>query len=180
MITYNLLKLGNPLLRKTSDPIDQKEFNTPHLKILADTLFHALEIEKGVGLAAPQIGINKRAIVFGMNKHPVFTKIPKIPFTILFNPSYEPISELCVEEYEGCLSVGVLRAKVSRYKTIVYRGYDIEGRLIEREVSDLHARVVQHECDHLEGIIFLDKISDHHTMGFPEELAAAGLLPSME
>ena len=135
-----------------------------------------LEAENGLGLAAPQIGISKRALVFGMDKHPVHTQIPAIPFTILFNPSYEPISEECAEEYEGCLSVGTLRGKVSRYRHIRYRGYDVNGQLIEREVSDLHARVLQHEYDHLEGVIFLDKVTDMNSLGFHDELLRSGEL----
>ncbi len=171
-----IVLLGNPLLRQKAEAIREEEFGTQELKALEKTLFEMLEAENGLGLAAPQIGISKRALVFGMDKHPVHTQIPAIPFTILFNPSYEPISEECAEEYEGCLSVGTLRGKVSRYRHIRYRGYDVNGQLIEREVSDLHARVLQHEYDHLEGVIFLDKVTDMNSLGFHDELLRSGEL----
>ena len=113
-----------------------------------------------------------------MKQHPIYTELAPIPFTALFNPSFEPLSDVIEEGYEGCLSVGQLRGKVPRYKTIGYRGYDANGNLIEREVSDLHARVVQHEFDHLDGVIFLDKVTDHSSLGFHEELIRSGALPS--
>ncbi|MDP1604710.1 MAG: peptide deformylase [Legionella sp.] len=171
-----IILLGNPLLRQISQPITEEEFGTPELKQLEQELFAMLQAEKGLGLAAPQIGISKRALVFGMDQHPVHTHLPAIPFTILFNPTYEPLSDECVEEYEGCLSVGTLRGRVSRYKHIRYRGYDTNGQLMEREVSDLHARVLQHEYDHLDGIIFLDKVIDFNSLGFHDELVKAGAL----
>jgi peptide deformylase len=143
-------------------------------------LFEMLEAENGLGLAAPQIGISKRALVFGMDKHPVRTHLPAIPFTILFNPSYEPISDECTEDYEGCLSVGSLLGKVSRFKHIRYRGYDVNGQLIEREVSDLHARVLQHEYDHLDGVIFLDKVTNVNSLGFHDELVRTGELKARQ
>lgn len=169
-----VIQLGNPLLRKISEPILSDEFGTLELKTLENNLFEVMAFEKGLGLAAPQIGINKRAIVFGMEKHPVDGDRPVIPYTVLFNPSYEPTSDICIEDYEGCLSVGKLRGKVLRYKSICYRGYDADGNLIEREVSDLHARVVQHEFDHLNGVIFLDKVTNTSSLGFHEELIQSG------
>jgi peptide deformylase len=176
METSKVILLGNPLLRLKSEAIGDEEFGSAALKQIETELFEVMKVEQGLGLAAPQIGINKRAIVFGMEKHPVHTHLPMIPFTMLFNPSYIPIADECVEDYEGCLSVGALRGKVSRYKTIRYRGYDVEGQLIEREVSDLHARVFQHEYDHLDGVIFLDKITNVNSLGFHDELVRSGEL----
>lgn len=176
MEPYNITRLGNPSLRETSELISKEAFGTAELKQLEQRLFEVMKSEGGLGLAAPQIGINKRAIVFGMEQHPVHTNLPSIPFTVLFNPSFEPMSDVCVEDYEGCLSVGILRGKVSRYQSIRYRGYDAEGQLIEREVSDLHARVLQHEYDHLEGVIFLDKVTDVNSLGFHDELVRIGEL----
>lgn len=175
MDSYTVIQLGNPLLRMISESVEDNLFGSAELKKLESILFRTLEKEHGLGLAAPQIGINKRAIVFGLEHHPVSAPIP---FTLLFNPSFEPLSDEIEEAYEGCLSVGQLRGKVPRYKSIGYRGYDAEGRLIEREVSDLHARVVQHEYDHLEGIVFLDKMTDYSSLGFHEELIRSGALPS--
>ncbi len=176
MEQYNIVRLGNPTLRLKSEAISEEEFGTSELIQLEQQLFNVMKAENGLGLAAPQIGVNRRAIVFGMEKHPIHTHLPAIPFTILFNPSWEPMSDERVEDYEGCLSVKDLRGKVSRYKFIRYRGYDVNGQLIEREVSDLHARVLQHEYDHLEGVIFLDKVTDTSSLGFHEELVHAGKL----
>ncbi|EHL30531.1 peptide deformylase [Legionella drancourtii] len=170
----DVVLLGNPTLRMVSKPIDDEEFGTLDLNQLSERLFHMMKIKNGLGLAAPQIGINKRAIVFGMDNHPVKKHLPPIPYTILFNPIFESTSDFIEEEYEGCLSVGDLRGKVPRHKNIIYRGYDVDGNLIEREASDLHARVVQHETDHLNGIIFLDKVTNHQSLGFHNELIKSG------
>jgi peptide deformylase len=169
--TINIVKIGNPLLRKKSIDIQDAEFGTLELKMLAEQLFKAMDAEKGIGLAAPQIGINKRAIVFGMNNNTF-----SIPYTVLFNPSFRPTSDEIIEDYEACLSVGLLHGKVPRFRSIYYQGYDIEGVLVQREASDLHARVVQHEIDHLDGIVFLDKVTNHESLGFYDELMAAGLI----
>ncbi|KTC65685.1 polypeptide deformylase (plasmid) [Legionella adelaidensis] len=176
MSNYDILQIGNPILRKISTPIQTHEFGTEELKKLSDLLFKILIEHKGVGLASPQIGINKRAIVFGMKQHPIHKHLPSIPYTVLFNPSYTPISDTIIENYEGCFSVGELRGKVPRFKSICYRGYDFEGNFVEREVSDLHARVVQHEYDHLEGILFIDKIQNFASLGFKDELLKSGEL----
>ena len=180
MKQYDVVMLGNPLLRQKAEPIYENEFGSSDLKELEQTLFHAMKAENGLGLAAPQVGISKRALVFGMDKRPVHSQRPSIPMTALFNPSYEPLSNECVTDYEGCISVGSLRCKVSRFQHILYRGYDANGQLIEREATDLHARVFQHEYDHLEGIIFLDRVSDVNSLGFHEELVRAGQLRTEE
>jgi peptide deformylase len=175
MNSYKVIKLGNPLLRIVSEPIPEDVFGTEDLKNMEFLLFKILAREEGLGLAAPQIGINQRALVFGMENNPI--RGEDIPYTILFNPSFEPLTDIIEEQYEGCLSVGELRGKVPRYKSIGYRGYDAEGNLIEREVFDLHARAFQHEFDHLNGVIFLDKITDHSSLGFHDELIKSGAFP---
>ena len=171
-----VILLGNPLLRMISKPILDEEFGTSDLNQLSELLFNVMKIKNGLGLAAPQLGINKRAIVFGMDTHPVKKNLPSIPYTILFNPTFEPASDAMQEEYEGCLSVGDLRGKVPRYTHILYRGYDVAGNLIERDVSDLHARAVQHEIDHLDGIIFIDKVKNYQSLGFHNELIKNGAI----
>lgn len=180
MHPYQIIRLGNPALRLVSKPFSEEEFGSTELKNLAETLFKIMHLEKGIGLAAPQIGVTKRAIVFGMDKHPVHSHYAAIPFTLLLNPSFIPLSDTMVDAYEGCLSAGNLRGKVSRYQSILYKGYDVDGKLIEREVADLHARVFQHEYDHLNGEIFLDKIKDLRSLGFHDELLRAGLLPEKQ
>lgn len=176
--TTHILKIGNPILRRVSAPVIESEFGTEALKNLIDQLFLSLPEHQGIGCAAPQLGVNKRVIVFGMDKHPTRTHLPSIPFTVLINPQIEVMSEETEEEYELCLSVGSLAGKVARSKKIYYTGFDLEGKVIEREATDLHARVVQHEYDHLDGIIFLDRVRNYSSLGFKEELLAAGLLPA--
>ncbi len=166
-----IIYLGNPLLRQISEPILEEDFGSLKLKELEKKLFLMMEAEQGLGLAAPQMGISKRAVVFGL-EHPT---LDSIPLTVLFNPSFTALSDETTEDYEGCISVGPLCAKVNRYKKIFYCGYDAEGQLIEREASDLHARVVQHEIDHLNGVIFLDRVSNYHSLGFKDELIKAAL-----
>jgi peptide deformylase len=171
-----IILIGNPTLRKISEPIHQDEYGTSELHELSNLLFHIMKVQNGLGLAAPQIGINKRAIVFGMEQHPIHKQIPSIPFTILFNPTFTPITNNIQEKYEGCLSVGDLRGKVPRYTNIIYQGYDADGNLIEREALDLHARVIQHEIDHLDGIVFIDRVKDTLSFGFHNELIKYGAL----
>ena len=167
---------GNPVLRLISEKLHDDSYGTEELNDLSEKLFYMMDIKNGIGLAAPQIGINKRAIVFGMEKHPVYIDIDPIPRTILFNPQYKAITNEVCEDYEGCLSFGTIRGKVSRYKQIYYCGFDANGNFIEKEVFGLHARVVQHEIDHLDGILFLDKITNHYSVGFHDELISAGIL----
>jgi peptide deformylase len=174
MDSYQVIQLGNPLLRVISEPISSDSFGTAELNDIETLLFDILAREDGLGLAAPQIGINKRVMVFGLPDQ----EAANIPYTILFNPSFEPLTDIMEEHYEACLSVRELRGKVPRYKSIGYRGYDAEGNLIEREVSDLHARVFQHELDHLNGVIFLDKVRDYSSLGFHDELIKSGAFPS--
>ena len=176
MFDYKIVKLGNPSLRLVSASVNQNEFDSKELHTIIEKLFFVLKKEGGVGLAAPQIGINKRIIVIGMDKHPVYTQLDSIPYTAIINPTIKVLTDELEESYEGCMSVGTLRGKVSRPKRIHYSGFDISGNLIESEVEGLHARVVQHETDHLDGIVFLDKVSNHMSLGFHEELVASGQL----
>lgn len=171
-----IIQIGNPLLRIISSEVSQTELGTHELQILINSLFKIMENNRGIGIAAPQIGINKRIIVFGMKSHPVYTETPSIPYTVLINPIVTTMTAETEERYEGCLSVGNLRGKVSRFQKIYYKGLDLTGKLIEREVEGLHARVVQHESDHLDGILFTDKLSDTKSLGFHQELVSSGEL----
>jgi len=176
MFEYKIIKLGNPSLRQVSEPIHENEFDSKELHDIVNKLFFAFKKEKAAGLAAPQIGINKRIIVFGVEKHPIYTHVNPVPDTVLINPTIEILTDELEEAYEGCFSVGTLRGKVARAKRIFYRGFDVHGNVIEREAEGLHARVVQHEYDHLDGIVFLDKVTDHLSLGFYDELIESGQL----
>jgi peptide deformylase len=126
--------------------------------------------EGGVGIAAPQIGVDRRVVVFGLEHSERYPEAPAVPRTVLINPEIEPLGDDRVDGWEGCLSVPGMRGVVPRYFRIRYSGYDAKGRPIEREVDDFHARVVQHECDHLDGILYPMRIEDMRLFGFESEL----------
>jgi peptide deformylase len=160
--------MGHPLLLETSRPV--QEFNTPELDTLIRDMLDTMEAANGAGLAAPQIGELKRVVVFGFKDNPRYPGRPPVPFTILINPEIEALGENRELDWEGCLSVPGLRGVVPRYTHIRYRGFDAQGNKFEREVSGFHARVVQHECDHLDGILYPRRVEDFTLFGFEQEL----------
>lgn len=171
MTEKKLLKMGNPILREIAKPI--KNFNTPELYQLIEDMKDTMVANDGAGLAAIQIGILKRVIIFGFKQNPRYPQSPDIPLTVLINPQYTSLDNEIESGWEGCLSVPGMRGLVPRFKKIQYSGYDVLGKKITREASDFHARVVQHELDHLDGLLYVDKIEDHANFGFTEELELA-------
>jgi peptide deformylase len=164
-----ILKMGDSRLLRVADPV--REFGTQFLRNLLidmlDTMYHA----QGAGLAAPQIGVNLRVVIFGSGEtNPRYPEAPPIPRTILINPELQLIGEPNFEDWEGCLSVPGLRAMVPRHDRIRYRGMDEDGQLIDRTVDGFHARVVQHECDHLDGILYPMRVKDFSRFGYIEAL----------
>ena len=174
MAVQKILKLGNPMLREVAKPIDT--FDTPKLYQLMEDMKDTMIANQGAGLAAPQIGILKRVIIFGFKSNSRYPDSEPIPFTILLNPTYELLSPQRDHDWEGCLSVPGMRGMVPRYQHIKYSGYDLLGNAIIREVKDFHARVLQHELDHLDGNLYIDKIEDHLKFGFTEELKSAEII----
>ena len=154
-------EVGDPVLLKISEEVDIENINEEILDIIED-LKATLSFGTGLGIAAPQIGINKRIIVVGTNKeNKNYTITEEIPITTMINPSWKNISEDKDVQYEGCLSVPVLRGKVERYKEIELTYYNEKGEKIVKQVSNFFARLIQHECDHLDGIVFLEKVIEH-------------------
>lgn len=177
MLSQNILQVGNPQLRVKSELIDKSQFGSSELHELAQSLIKMMGENDGIGLAAPQIGLNKRIFVFGMQKNERRSDQKPIPMSVLINPEWAPLSDEKVSGYEACLSIGnSLMAQVPRFRKIGYRGFDENGVLIEGEAQDLHARVIQHEYDHLDGILFLDRVEDTKTFGFYEELRSHNLI----
>lgn len=168
MTIQSVVKMGNQQLATPSIPIT--DFTDVSLKnIIAD--MHDTMLEKGgVGIAAPQIGYHVRIIMFGFEANPRYPNEKPVPFTILINPVIEILSDELVDGWEGCLSVPGLRGLVPRYRNIRYQGYDSDGQLITTVAEDFHARVVQHECDHLDGVLFPSRIKDWRFFGFEDEL----------
>lgn len=168
MAVRNVLKMGNPLLLQRSEEV--KEFDTPELQALIRDMFDTMAAESGAGLAAPQIGVLKRVVIFGVEKNTRYPDAEEVPTTILINPVIQPVGRKMEEDWEGCLSVPGMRGLVPRFDHIRYSGYNEKGERFEREVTGFHARVVQHECDHLDGILYPRRIRDLRMFGFEREL----------
>ena len=174
MAVYPVLKMGEPSLFEKS--LEVENFNNDKLDQLLRDMWDTMAAENGAGLAAPQIGVNSRVVVFGYQQNPRYPDAPAIPETVLINPVITPLGEETELGWEGCLSVPGMRGLVPRYRQIRYQGYDQYGQAIDRRVSDFHARVVQHECDHLDGILYPQKINDMRYFGFCEELEKNGFM----
>ena len=174
MAIKKVLRIGEPSLLQVSKQV--VEFNTAWLDGLIEDLWDTMQVQNGAGLAAPQIGENFRVVVFGFEHNERYPDAPAIPPTVLINPKIEFIGHSMDEQWEGCLSVPGLRARVPRYRKIRYSGFDQQGEAFRREVEDFHARVVQHECDHLDGVLYPQRVRDMRSLGFTEELTRSGQL----
>ncbi|MYZ45391.1 peptide deformylase [Schauerella aestuarii] len=168
----DLLKMGDPRLLKIAEPVTQ--FATPELDALIEDMFDTMRDAKGLGLAAPQIGVDLQLVVFGFDRVERLPGTPPVPFTILCNPVITPLDAAHEEGWEGCLSVPGMRGVVSRYSRIRYEGFDAQGNPIVREAEGFHARVVQHECDHLIGRLYPSRIEDFTRFGFTDVLFPEG------
>ena len=160
--------MGDPRLLTVADPVPA--FGTPVLEELVTDMRDTMRALNGAGLAAPQIGVALRVVIFGMEANPRYPEAESIPFTVLVNPELFALDEAVQEGWEGCLSVPGMRGLVPRYRYLRYTGMDAEGRPIDRSVSDFHARVVQHEVDHLDGILYPRRIRDLTQFGFTDTL----------
>jgi len=163
-----VLRMGDPRLLEPSRPVEH--FDTPELHALIADLDDTMRALTGAGLAAPQIGVGLQVAIFGVERNPRYPDAEPVPYTVLINPVLAPIGREMEEGWEGCLSVPGMRGLVPRFRRLRYQGYDQYGRAIDRDVSDFHARVVQHECDHLAGILYPMRIRDLRNFGFNEEL----------
>ncbi len=168
MAVQKVLRMGDPRLLRVAEAVG--EFNTPSLDRLVDDMFETMAALDGAGLAAPQIGVNLRLVIFGVEANPRYPEVEPVPTTVLINPEITLMSEAMDEDWEGCLSVPGLRGLVPRHTHLRYSGFDQHGQRFEREVKDFHARVVQHECDHLDGILYPRRIRDLSRFGFEDEL----------
>jgi len=170
-----VVKIGSKTLLTASEPVDV--INEDLKQTVIQDMLDTMKAEDGAGLAAPQIGVNLRVMVFGVEKNPRYPDAEEVPITILINPSFKPLSDEKEEGWEGCLSIPGYRGVVSRFKQIEYRGYTENGEEIVRQVSDFHARVFQHEFDHLDGILYVHRIEDMRYFGLTEELQNSGMIP---
>ena len=168
MAVRTILRMGNPLLLQRAKEIT--EFNTPELNALISDMLDTMRAEDGAGLAAPQIGVGLRLIIFGVDHNPRYPDAPSVTETILINPSITIVDNTMEEAWEGCLSLPGLRGLVPRYQQIKYSGFDTKGNAFEVKASGFHARVVQHECDHLDGILYPQRMTDMKQFSYTEEL----------
>ncbi len=169
MAIRDILRMGDARLLQVAEKVDV--FDTPELHTLVTDLIETMHANDGAGLAAPQIGSNLQVVVFGVENNPRYPDAEAVPFTVLINPVLTAMSEDMEEGWEGCLSLPGLRGKVPRHTRLRYSGFDQFGQAIEREVSGFHARVVQHETDHLWGILYPRRIRDLRNFGFSDVLS---------
>jgi peptide deformylase len=168
MAVRTVLKMGDPRLLRVAEPVPA--FGTLELRALVADLFDTMHALSGAGIAAPQIGENLRVVIFGFERNERYPEAPVVPETVLVNPTIVPVGEELVDGWEGCLSVPGMRGLVPRYARIRYTGFDLEGAPIDRSVDGFHARVVQHEVDHLDGVLYPRRIRDLTRFGFTDVL----------
>ena len=168
MAVRTVLKMGDPRLLRIAKPVEN--FATPELRALVGDLFDTMRATDGVGIAAPQIGVDLQVVIFGFEQNPRYPEEGGVPETVLINPVISPLTDDEEEAWEGCLSVPGLRGVVPRVTKIRYTGFDLEGNLIDRQVDGFHARVVQHECDHLIGRLYPTRMRDLTRFGYTEVL----------
>jgi len=168
MAVREILKMGDARLLRVAKPVQQ--FGTPELAQLLQDMFETMKAANGAGLAAPQIGVDLQVVVFGFQHNERYPEAPPVPMTVLINPLITPLSDEMVEGWEGCLSVPGLRGVVSRHARLRYQGFDEMGAPIAREAEGFHARVVQHECDHLIGKLYPMRMTDFSRFGYTEVL----------
>ncbi|CAH0444255.1 peptide deformylase [Ralstonia syzygii] len=163
-----ILKMGDSRLLRVAKPVQR--FQTPELTALIEDMFDTMDAARGAGLAAPQIGVDLQVVIFGFDRSERYPDAPAVPKTVLINPTIEPLSDEMEDGWEGCLSVPGLRGVVPRYTRLRYTGYDQHGQAIDSIAEGFHARVVQHECDHLQGILYPMRVRDFTRFGFTEIL----------
>ena len=168
MAVREIIKMGDPRLLRQAELITA--FNTPELHVLIADMFDTMHAANGAGLAAPQIGVNLQLVIFGFGSNSRYPEAPPVPETVLLNPVLTPLADEMEDGWEGCLSVPGLRGVVPRYTRMRYSGLDPYGQPIDREVEGFHARVVQHECDHLIGVLYPMRIKDFSRFGYTDVL----------
>lgn len=168
MAVRPVLRMGHPLLQQVATPVAQ--FGTAELRELVRDMDDTMRALDGAGIAAPQIGVSLRVVIFEVAANPRYPQAEPVPYTVLVNPTLEPLGDEREDAWEGCLSVPGLRGLVPRFRRLRYRGFDFGGGPIDRTVSGFHARVVQHEVDHLDGILYPMRIADLRNLGYEDVL----------
>lgn len=168
-------RVGHPVLRKVAAPVPVEQITTPAVQQFIDDLIETMYEYDGAGLAAPQVHVSQQIAAMEVNRNPRYPQAPSIPLTVYINPEITPLTEEMDEDWEGCLSVPDLRGRVPRYTKIRLRAYDRHGKRVDFVAEGFHARVIQHECDHLQGKVYLDRMRNMSSLTFLEEFAKYGL-----
>jgi len=168
MTVRTVLRMGDPVLLQKAAPVEA--FDTPELHALIQDMQDTMAHMDGAGIAAPQIGVSLRVVIFGVGANPRYPDAEQVPYTVLINPVLNPVGEAMEDGWEGCLSVPGMRGIVPRYQRLHYTGFDQYGKPIDRLVSGFHARVVQHESDHLDGILYPMRITNLANFGYTDVL----------
>ncbi len=173
MAVRPVLKMGHPILRQVAAPVER--FGTRELAALIEDMDDTMRARNGAGLAAPQIGVSLRVVIFEVRGNPRYPEAEDVPYTVLINPEMAPLDDDMEDGWEGCISVPGLRGKVPRYRKLRYRGFDVAGRALDRTVEGFHARVVQHEVDHLDGVLYPMRMRDLRDLGYEDTLFPNGV-----
>ena len=169
MAILQVARLGNPVLRKIAEPVSPEGIGAPSIQRLIDDLIETMVEYDGAGLAAPQVHVSQQIVVFEVEGNPRYPDAESVPLTVLINPKITPTTQHVEEDWEGCLSVPDLRGKVPRYTQVRVEAYDRRGKRLNYIAKDFHARVAQHECDHLIGKVFLDRMRSMESLSFVHE-----------
>ncbi len=169
MAILKVAHLGHPVLRQGAEPVPPEAIASPQIQQLIDDMLETMVDEDGAGLAAPQVHVAKRIVIYGVESNPRYPDAEAVPLTVLINPTVTPVGDEQAEDWEGCLSVPDLRGKVSRFVRVDVTAWGRDGRQLRFRADDFHARVVQHECDHLDGVVYLDRMRSMETLSFLPE-----------
>lgn len=169
MAVLKVARLGHPVLRKIAEPVSPEAIRSPEIQRLIDDMFETMEDHDGAGLAAPQVHVSRRVVIYGVEHNPRYPDADPVPLTVLVNPGLTPIGDVQAEDWEGCLSVPDLRGMVPRHTIVRVEASDRDGHPLRFTATGFHARVVQHECDHLDGRVYLDRMRSMETLSFLPE-----------
>lgn len=169
MAVLKVARLGHPILRQVAEPVSPEAIRSPDIQRLVDDMLETMDDQDGAGLAAPQVHVSKRVVIYGVAGNPRYPDAEDVPLTVLVNPRITPVGGEQDEDWEGCLSVPDLRGRVARFTRVRVEAYDRDGKPLRFEARDFHARVVQHECDHLDGKVYLDRMTSMDTLSFLPE-----------
>ena len=175
MAILKVAHLGHPVLRRPAEPVPPEAIGAPEIQQLIDDMLETMVDQDGAGLAAPQVHVSKRVVIYGVESNPRYPDAEVVPLTVLVNPTITAATEEQEEDWEGCLSVPNLRGKVPRWTRVRVVAWGRDGRRLQFEAAGFHARVVQHECDHLDGVVYLDRMRSMESLSFLPEFQRYGL-----